>query len=242
MIYHVYCDESRQSKDRYMIIGGIIIPSSKVENFNATMKQYRLEQKMFAELKWSKVSNQKLLEYKRFIDYFFALNNTDNLHFHCIIIDNHQVNHRKFNRGDKELGFYKFYYQLLLHSFGKRYCRAGADDRFVVHLDYRTTSYSLNKLKLILNRGMVKKYSINAAPFVSIEPRDSHKSELLQINDIILGAIGFQKNGYDLLADAKKAKKELANYIAEQAGLSDLKKNSAWVRDRFTLWNFKLQK
>ncbi len=225
-----------------MIIGGIIIPLSNVENFNATMKQYRLEQKMFAELKWSKVSNQKLLEYKRFIDYFFALNNTDNLHFHCIIIDNHQVNHRKFNRGDKELGFYKFYYQLLLHSFGKRYCREGEDDRFVVYLDYRTTSYSLNKLKLILNRGMAKKYSINTSPFVSIEPRDSHKSELLQINDIILGAIGFQKNGYDLLADAKKAKKELANYIAEQAGLSDLKKNSAWGRDRFTLWNFKLQK
>lgn len=242
MVYHIYCDESRQSKDRYMIIGGIIIPLSEVSLFNETMKQYRLEQKMFAELKWSKVSNQKLGEYKRFIDYFFALNNTDKLHFHSIIIDNHQVNHRKFNKGDKELGFYKFYYQLLLHGFGKKYCSNGENDRFIVHLDYRTTSYSLNTLKHVLNRGIAKKYSVKTSPFVSIEPCDSHKSELLQINDIILGAIGFQKNGYDLLPDAKKAKKELANYIAEQGGLSDLKKNSPCGKNRFTLWNFKLQK
>ena len=111
MVYHIYCDESRQSKDRFMVIGGIIIPSDSVDEFSQTMQKYRTEQKMYAELKWSKVTNQKVTEYKRFVEYFFALNNTDNLHFHCIIIDNHQVNHRKFSKGDKELGFYKFYYQ-----------------------------------------------------------------------------------------------------------------------------------
>ena len=99
MIYHIYCDESRQSKDRFMVIGGTIIPSGNVEQFNKTMQKYRTEQKMFSELKWSKVTNQKLAEYKRFVEYFFALNNTDNLHFHCIIIDNHQVNHKKFKMG-----------------------------------------------------------------------------------------------------------------------------------------------
>ncbi len=32
-----------------------------------------------------------------------CLNNTDNLHFHCIIIDNHQVNHNKFNKNGYDL-------------------------------------------------------------------------------------------------------------------------------------------
>ncbi len=72
-----------------MVIGGTIIPLNNVEQFNKTMQKYRTEQKMFSALKWSKVTNQKLAEYKRFVEYFFALNNTDNLHFHCIIIDNH---------------------------------------------------------------------------------------------------------------------------------------------------------
>lgn len=242
MIYHVYCDESRQSKDRYMVIGGTIIPSDNVEQFNKTMQEYRTEQKMFSELKWSKVTNQKLTEYKRFVEYFFALNNTDNLHFHCIIIDNHQVDHKKYNKGDKELGFYKFYYQLLLHCFGKRYYREDGNDRFIVHLDYRTTHYSLNTLKTVLNRGIKKKYSVDTSPFVSIEPRESKKSELIQINDIILGAIGFQKNGYDLLAGTRDSKKELAKYIAEQAGLPGLRQNSPWGKIRFTIWNFNLRK
>lgn len=241
MLYNIYCDESRQSKDRYMVLGGLIIPAREVEIFNATMKNFREEQKMFSELKWTKVSNQKIKEYKRFVDYFFALNNSDKLHFHCIIVDNHQVNHRKFNKGDKELGFYKFYYQLLLHCFGKDYCR-DVDDRFIVHLDQRTSSYPLSKLKLILNRGINKKYLISSAPFRSIEPKDSKLSELIQMNDIIIGAIGFQKNGYDLLSDSRQSKKDLAAYIASQAGFADLRKDTSRRQKRFTIWNFRLQK
>lgn len=108
MLYHIYCDESRQSKDRYMVLGGIIIPANNVAEFNQTMFKFRIEQNMKAELKWTKVSNQKLLQYKRFMEYFFALNNTDKLHFRSIIIDNHQVDHQRFSKGDKELGSTNF--------------------------------------------------------------------------------------------------------------------------------------
>ena len=160
MIYHIYCDESRQSKDRFMVIGGTIIPSGNVEQFNKTMQKYR---------------------------------------------------------------------------------REGENDRFIVHLDYRTTHYSLNTLKTVLNRGIKKKYSIDTSPFVSIEPRESKKSELIQINDIILGAIGFQKNGYDLLAGTRDSKKKLVEYIANQAGLPNLMQNSPWGKTRFTIWNFNLR-
>ncbi|MBA3647412.1 MAG: DUF3800 domain-containing protein [Chitinophagales bacterium] len=90
-VNYIYCDESRQSKDRYMVLGGIIMNKGDIPQFNETMKKFRAEENMNAELKWSKVSSQKLNEYKRFVDYFFALNNTDNIHFHSIIIDNHQV-------------------------------------------------------------------------------------------------------------------------------------------------------
>lgn len=242
MLYHIYCDESRQSKDRFMVIGGVILPSTNVDEFNQTMQQFRIEQKMFAELKWTKVTDQKLPQYKRFVEYFFALNNTDKLHFHCIILDNHKIDHRKFSKGDKELGFYKFYYQLLLHCFGRNYCRQGEDDRFIVHLDYRTTTYSLNVLKIVLNRGMKKKFGIHSSPFVSIEPRRAKKTELLQITDILIGAIGFQKNGYDLLAGSRNSKKSLSRFIAQEAGLKDLKENTPWGERRFTIWNFRLQK
>ena len=241
MVYHIYCDESRQSKDRYMVLGGVVLPAENVDEFNATMHKFRIEQKMFAELKWTKVSNQKLQQYKRFIEYFFALNNTEKLHFHCIIIDNHQVDYKRFAKGNKELGFYKFYYQLLLHCFGRTYCRKGEDNRFIVHLDYRHTTYKIGTLKVVLNRGMKRKFDISTNPFKSIEPRNSKESELIQINDIIIGAIGFQKNKYDLLSGTRRAKKELAIYIATEAGLKSLKDNTPWGGMRFTIWNFRLK-
>jgi hypothetical protein len=96
-------------------------------------------------------------------------------------------------------------------------------------------------LKQILNAGINKRWKIASAPFRRIEPRDSKKCELIQINDILLGAIGFQKNGFDLIAGSNAAKKELAAYIAEKAGLNDLKGGTPISQKRFTLWSFRLR-
>jgi len=240
-VFHIYCDESRQSEHRFMVLGGLVIRATNVPNFNATMAKYRAETNMHAELKWTKVSPQKLPEYKRFIDYFFALNNANQVHFHTLLIDNHQVDHKRFSGGDKELGFYKFYYQLLLHAFGRRYGQKEQGHRLVVHLDHRNSSYSLDTLKKVLNKGMGKKFQVPGNPFVSVESRDSKKEDLIQIADLLLGAVGFQKNGLHLLAESKRAKVDLAAYIAAQAGLSDLIVDTQRSNHRFSIWNFRLQ-
>ena len=54
--------------------------------------------------------------------------------------------------------------------------------------------------------------------------------------------MGFQKNGYHLLSTSKKAKVDLAQYIAEKAGLENLSDNTRFGTYRFTIWNFKLKK
>lgn len=241
-MYHIYCDESRQSQDRFMVLGGIGIPANNMPVFEATMEKYRKDTEMNAELKWSKVSNQKYSEYKMFVDYFFALNNTNYLNFHSMILDNHQINHRKFNHNDAELGFYKFYYQLLLHTFGRHYCKVDRSAQFIVYLDERTTKYKLSTLKSVLNRGIMKKYGVAWAPFRSIEPRDSKKSNMIQVNDLIIGAIGYQKNGYDMISNAKQSKIDLAQHIAVSVGLSNLKNDTIRSNKRFSIWNFQLKK
>lgn len=205
-----------------MVLGGIIIKASNIEAFNSTMLKFRQEENMNSELKWSKVTSQKLKEYKRFVDFFFALNNTDKLHFKSLIIDNHSVDHKKFSDGDKEIGFQKFYYQLLFNCFGRQYYIQECSTKFLVHPDQRNSPYSLEELKNILNNGMSKKFGAGVRPFVSIEPKNSKISEPVQLNDIILGAIGFQKNGYHLLGTSRVAKIELAEYIALQLDLKTL--------------------
>jgi len=111
VLYHIYCDENRQTQDRYMVIGGIIVPFDNVALFNDAMKLYRETNNMMAELKWTKASHQKLSEYKALIGLFFAY--IKGMHFKSIVVDTHQIDNKKYNKGDKELGFYKFMYQFL---------------------------------------------------------------------------------------------------------------------------------
>jgi len=237
MNYHIYCDESRQTKDRFMVIGGIIIPEENVEVFNQTMEKFRQEENMRAELKWSKVTNQKLAKYLRFVDYFFALNNTDKLHFHATVIDNHRMDYKRFSKGDREEGFYKFYYELLLQSFGRH---ADSHSKLFIYFDYRTTNYPLKTLKETLNRGMRRRWKLNTDIIKVIEPRRAKLTNLIQMTDIMLGAIGFQKNGFDLLVNSRQAKIDLANHIAHSAGLENLKESTPRLNRHFTIWNFRV--
>jgi hypothetical protein len=112
-LYHLYCDESRQTAQRFMIIGGLRLLATREAGIKLMFDDYRKLWAMGAEMKWGKVSRIKLAEYKRFLDYFLTLNTADQVHFKCIVLDTHGFDHRRFNAGDAEIGFYKFYYQLL---------------------------------------------------------------------------------------------------------------------------------
>jgi len=240
MVHHIFCDESSQN-DRYMVLGGIITPGTNVRRFNRKLADLRTNTKMGAELKWQKVTRQKLAEYKAFVDFFVTANKTHELHFSCMIFDNHLIDHRKYSAGDSEIGFYKLMYQLLLRCFGKHYCREGEEESFVVTLHRRATTYSLSDLRRILNHGMAKEYSIVTEPFRSIEPKSGPHCPLLQINDIVLGAIGFRKNGRHNMPGVRAAKVELSEYLRAELGLRDLCCNTSFGQIAFKIWNFKLR-
>lgn len=120
--------------------------------------------------------------------------------------------------------------------------RRGEECKLIVHPDERTSNYPLERLKTTLNYSMAKKYSVKTNPFVSIEPQDSKKADLAQLNDILIGAVGFQKNGLDLIAGARQSKIDMASYIRKNAGLSNIKDSTGIGWKRFEIWNFRLQK
>ncbi len=240
-VYHVYCDESRQTKDRYMILAGLIMDAKSVGDVLERIRTFREKAKMTAELKWTKVSRGKLGEYKQIIDIFTDLTTSDVVHFKALIFDCHQINHAFFSDGDNEVGFYKFYYQLLLHCFGRPYFSGKAPKRFIVFLDQRDTSYKLTTLKAFLNKGMASKFNIRTSPFRQIEPRNSKECDITQMLDIIAGAVGYQRNRHHFRKDASPAKVELAKYLAEKLGWPHLLFDTNTHVMRFKLWTFRLQ-
>ena len=241
MIRDVFCDESRPTgRERYLVIGGVTTSRGRVQIMNNKLAALRESTGVKSqELKWTKVSASWLDKYRTFVDYFFDELDRDCVRIHCLIVDRYKVDHKKFNAGDCELGFYKFYYQLLLHCFGKPYGEGGNQLR--VFPDRRGTSYNVSRLRDILNNGVAKKFNNYSRPFLAVQPQDSKAHDLIQLADILIGAIGYQKNRWHLQPGASSGKRQLMAHIARRAGVYDLGQNTLYFKRRFTVWNLRLQ-
>lgn len=194
---------------------------------------------MTAELKWTKITNQKYAEYQAFVDAFFIGAKHGMWSFHCMVLDTRRIDYGTYHQGDKDLGFYKFFYQLLLHPFGRR---VGRDDqRVVVHFDERQSNYSLADFRVILNRGLAKQYGITSEVIREVKAIRSHDSDVLQTADILMGAVGFHWNRVDLVPGTRQAKIDLANYIASQVGMATLRQRTPKKLHHFTIWFFRLK-
>jgi len=206
MRIHVYTDESRIKGERFMLIGGLWIPTTSEQRLRDGIAVVRHTFGMRAEFKWTKVSDSKLDAYKRFMDTFFDCAAAA---FHCIVIDVTILDYAMFHRGDEELGFYKFYYQLLSRKldFGNTY---------FVYTDYRHNRKAnrLAALKITTNRYWGKTKQQGIEPVRTIEPRDSKCEDLLQLTDVLLGATGYAWNGLT----GRAAKLALIQHIEQRLG------------------------
>lgn len=231
---NIYCDESRQTADRYMVLGGLITTRENEVAFQQAMHLFRQSNNMWAEFKWTKVSNQKINEYTALMDLYFSLSRS--FHFKAIVVDTQELDHKKYNKNDAELGFYKLMYQFLLNSFG---AYLTSSDQCVIHLDQRATSkYKLSTLCAILNNGLKKKYGLGNKPVRNVQGLNSKNSDFIQVADILMGAIGYEMNGAHTRTNAKQAKVALAETIARKASLINLQQPTPRSSRYFSIWHF----
>jgi hypothetical protein len=230
-----FADEACISQDRFTVVGGVCIHRNNIPIVRKNLSAYRNKFNMTSELKWSKISNQKIEEYKALVDYFFWLNSSDIVHFHSLIFDSHKANHGRFNNGCRDTGLSKLYYQLILHKFGGRY----PDTDMAVCLDHRNSKTPHEDLRRMLNAGVSKKFGIDKAPIKQVVSADSKKDDILQMNDVILGAVGAVRNGKHELVGGRAAKMELAKYVLQKSGLNGFEVDSPRRVTRFTVWNFR---
>lgn len=234
---NLYIDETSQTKHRFLLMGGLIVPTRDDEFFRTLVQAARNPELPNGELGWTKVSRTKLPAYKRVVDTFFDSDVWfQHLDFHCLAVDTHQVDHQNFNQGSGEIGFNKEIYQLA-RKFGRLY----RDRLFHCYPDRRTTKSSTEELRLILNRGIAKSGDTRDWPYRRLHFRDSSQTQALQVVDVLLGAVAYRLNCHHLAPDASPAKIELSEYILGRAGVVDVTKDTS-VQGRFTLWHRQLKK
>ena len=134
------------------------------------------------------------------------------------------------------MGLSKLYYQLALHKLVKQY---GNDGSLCVCLDHRNSSTDLHDLQRILNNGANKSFGMSHGPVKQLLSLDSKADDLLQLNDVILGAVCAARNGKHELVTGRRSKCEIAKLVLEKSGLQTFEKDSPSGVNRFTVWNMK---
>lgn len=226
-----YIDESSQTGHRFLVIGGVVIPTDIAPDFSTKLVTSRAPELGGAgEMKWVKVSRTKLPAYKRAVDLFFDTRTGELPHFHSLVVDTHKLNNRRYNEGSREIGFSKEIYQLCM-KFGRLY-----GGLFHIYPDHRQTSEAPDKVRTILNFGTRKKGDKRDWPYRRMQFRHSGETPIIQLTDILAGAVAFRVNGHHTASGASPAKCELSEYIFNRAKIADVTRDTS-VRGKFTIWH-----
>jgi hypothetical protein len=206
MKYEVYCDESciealfDKSSHDYTVIGGIWIPTESRSDIKRKLNAIRTRYGKLGELKWNKVSPATKDMYKEIIDLFF---NTYNIRFRAITIKTELVDNNAFNSGSGELGFYKFYFQLI-----QKWLIEGNSYR--IFLDYKVNAQRSRVQDLC----RILRYSTTATvEFTQSLP--SEQSVLIQLADVLTGVVSSAFNNSN---DTKESKREVREHVERYLG------------------------
>lgn len=188
MKFDVYCDEShpdllgsKRSPFQVLVIGGLWLAKQDRNRFKQTIHELRNKHKIGGEFKWQKVSPSRQAFYNELIDWFFEQG--DNLRFRCIAVERQKVNLLKYHDSDQELGFYKFYYQMLHHWILD--C-----NEYAVFCDFKSNREPdrLHVLQRCLETTNLSSH------ITSVQSIRSKESVLVQLADVLTGAVASKLN------------------------------------------------
>lgn len=233
MKYNIYCDESchlENDHKKVMVLGAIkcdkLYKKAIINEIRSIKEKYNMNK--FCEVKWTKVSPDKLDMYKELVNYFF---NNSKLSFRAVVVDKTCLNHEQYNQTHDEF-YYKVYYQLL--------CRIIVpNEENYIYLDIKDTkgARKIRKLGEVLANGI---YDFDMKCIKNVQNINSKESELLQLADILIGAISYLNREEEKKKKYSKAKMDIINQIKSQSGYN-LKNSTFLSEEKFNLFFMDLQ-
>ncbi len=188
MKFEVYCDEanpdvltSENPRARHLMIGSLWLPFDQRDDIKAKVRGLRERHSAWGEIKWSKVSPNRQDFYIELIDLFVSYG--ENFRFRCIAVDHTQLD-LALHGNDSELGFYKFYYQLLHH-----WILDFNEYRIFCDAKSNRDPKRLPVLARCLSRANL------TSSIENVQSLPSNEVVLIQLCDLLLGAASSRING-----------------------------------------------
>ncbi len=228
-VYNIYCDESchlLNDHNKTFVLGAVWIENGQAkkafDDLRELKRKHNLSEKF--ETKWTKVSESKSEYYCDIVKYFFE--NKD-IHFRGLIVpDKNILNHPAYAQ-DHDTWYYKMFYLLL-----KVIIKEASE--YNLYLDMKDTKSHLKVLELqrILNIASVEDVAVPKAQQIR-----SHEVELMQMADLLIGALSYAHRSLDTNEGKNKVLKIIETSIGKKV-LTSSEKNE----DKFNVFVWKPRK
>ena len=207
---NIYCDESCHLEHdgmNLMVLGGVWCPEQRKQEIFIRLKEIKSKHGFAPsfEIKWNKVSIQKLDFYLELINYFF---DDDHLHFRALIVpDKSTLDHDAFSQTHDDF-YYKMYFDLLKIILSPEYS-------YKIYIDIKDTR-SQSKVIKLTDVLRTSHYDFEKNIIKKIQQVRSHEVILLQITDLLIGALSYLHRGLS----SNQAKLKIIERIKERSGYS----------------------
>lgn len=224
--------DSSSFNARYMVAGGFAVSGNRVNQLEDYIATLRDDAGIRSEFHWSDYrGGRKRLAYEALVKYAFDLVNKRNAAFHVIIVPFAGYNHHANEGEGKCTSVNRMYYQLCLHRLAKYY---GKHRAIHVRLDEGNDSADICRKR---NQVCADAYRLGAKPncIRSIEPVQSKNVGLVQMADVIIGAIAAKVN--DVQHSSPKG--ELASFVLRSSGRQSWSNETPPTARFLTVWHHK---
>lgn len=227
--FNIYCDESCHLENdgiNVMVLGAVWCPKSKISEVNNRIRQIKTRNGVQnqSEIKWTKVSPQKEQLYQDIIDYFF---DDDDLHFRCLIVpDKTALDNKKYNQTYDDW-YYKMYFNLLKVIISP-------NDNYEIYIDIKDTN-SYKKTQKLHEVCCNSVYDFSGKIIKRVQPIRSHEVQIMQIVDVLIGAVAYQNRNFPPEFKKSVAKENLIMKIKNRSGYQ-LTKKTLYLENKFNIF------
>lgn len=215
-----------------MVAGGFAVAGVRISEVEDEIAFLRDDAGIKSEFHWSDYrGGAKRDAYEKLVKYGFSLINQRRAALHIIVAKFDGYDHKARSGEGRETSVNRMYYQLLLHRLAQYY---GQSRAIHVRLDRGNDSKDICQMRNQVCADAYRKYNTRPNCIRSIEPVQSHHSGIVQLADVIVGAIAAKRNS----VVHASAKGDLADYILKASGRTTWSGNTPKDSYFLTLWDF----
>jgi hypothetical protein len=224
--------DASSKNSAYMVAGGFAVSGNRITEVEDHIAKLRDDAGIRSEFHWADYRGGNRREaYEALVRYGFDLVNKRKAALHVIITKFDGYNHRQKDGDSRDSSVSRMYFQLGLHRLARFY---GASRAIHIRLDAGNDCKDICGMRNELCAAAYKTVGARPNCVRSIEPVKSENVGIVQMADVIVGAIAAKQNR---IAHAN-AKADLADFVLRASGRQSWC-NSTPASARFlTVWHF----